>query len=188
MSMNFQPHDEFSFRLAVFLKEMDTPLMSKLDRLRESERLLLVLNHRYPSSGQLDAELGDLYYRCAKYASALAHLMRAYLKSYPIDPEVITTYHKRLLKESIDLSEDSHGGYILGSVLVQYGLFDRGTALMEQALEFGRDKTWAGFAALDLADAYRGKNDNLHQKFLKLASDLNNPEILRPHKSSKGSV
>lgn len=179
--MCFHPHDDFSFRLAVFLKETNTSALSKTERLRESERLFLVLSHRYPNSGEIDIELADLYYRCERYASALGYLIRARLNGHPVDPEVVTSYHKRLLKEDVDLSEDSHGGYILGSVLAKYD-FDRGAALMEQAVEFGRDKPWAGFAALDLADAYRGRNEELRLKYLKLALELGNPEILAPHK------
>lgn len=185
--MSFQPHDDVLFRVAVFLKEGDTLLIPKIDRMKESERLLLMLSHRYPTSGAVDSELADLYYRCAKYASALGFLLRAKLKKYPVDPEVVTTYHKRLLKESVDLTEDTHGGYILGSVLVECGVIEKGTVLIEQAVELGRDKPWAGFAALDLADAYRGQNDERHKEFLKLASELGNPEILAPRKSSNRS-
>lgn len=176
--MNFRPHDEFVFRLAVFLKETDTPSISKMELLQESERLLLKLCEYYPNSGMINAELADLYYKSEKYASALGYLLKAKLNSYSIDSKIVAVYHKQLLNESLDLSEDAHGAYLLGGALVEAGEQEKGLYFLEQAVRYGKNQRWQSFAALDLADACKGIDDKLMIEALKLASDLGNPEIL----------
>ena len=181
--MIFRPHDEFTLRLAVFLKTADTPSIPKQELLQESERLLLKLCELYPTSGTVNVELADLYYKCEKYASALGYLLRAKLNGYSIESEIVVDYQKRLRNEPLDLHEDAHGAYLLGGALVESGEQEKGLYFLEQAVRHGKNQCWQSFAALDLADACRGIDNELMIEALKLASDLGNPEILRaPHK------
>lgn len=173
-------NNEAMFRLAHLLKEHTVFSLSKQERFKQAEYLLLKLCTRHTRfQNQIDMELADLYYRLGnKNASALGHLLRPKLNGHYIDDKLIDSYQKRLAKQSIDLSSDPYGAYLVGKALLNAGS-DRAIYFLEQSIEFGGKGKWVSFAALDLADCYRGKNDFMYCKYLRLATELGNPEILR---------
>lgn len=174
-------NEEAAYRLAKMLKETETYPMKRPERFRKSEQLLLALWNRY-SDYRIDLELADLYYRCGtgKYASALGHLLRAKINGAHVESDLIEAYQKRLAKESVDVSNDSHGAYLLGCALVDAGSTEKGIYFLEQAIEYGGDSRWVAYAALELAQACEGRTgyETLHFKALKLAKDLGFPEVL----------
>ena len=176
-------NEEAAYYLAKVLKETELyPLqLQRLERFRKSERLLLTLWNRY-SDHRIDLELADLYYRCGtgKYASALGHLLRAKINGAHVEPRLIEAYQKRLAKESVDASNDPHGAYLLGSALIDAGSLEKGIYFLEQAIEYGCNRKWVAYAALELSQACDGHPEytSLHFKMLNLAKDLGFPEIL----------
>lgn len=178
-------NDEAAYRLAKMLKETESYPMQRLERFRKSERLLRALWNRY-SDYRIDLELADLYYRCGmgKYASALGHLLRAKLNGAQVEAELVEAYQKRLSKESVDVSNDPHGAYLLGCALVDSGAVEKGVYFLEQAIEYGRNSKWIAYAALELAQACEGCRgyERLRYSALKQAEDLGFPEVLCPKK------
>lgn len=177
-------NDEAAYRLAKMLKDTESYPMQRLERFRKSERLLLSLWDRY-SDYRIDLELADLYYHCGtgKYASALGHLLRAKLNGAPVEPKLIEIYQKRLVKESVEVSNDPHGAYLLGCALVDAGLIEKGIYFLEQAIKYGRNSRWVAYAALDLAQTCEGRREyeKMHYSALKQAKDLGFPEVLCPN-------
>lgn len=174
-------NDEAAYRLAKMLKKTESYPMQRLERFRKSERLFLALWNRY-SDYRIDLELADLYYRCGtgKYASALGHLLRAKLNGAQVETELVEAYQKRLSKESVDVSNDSHGAYLLGCALVDVGSVAKGIYFLEQSIEYGRSSRWVGYAALELAQAREGRRgyERLYYSALKQAEELGFPEVL----------
>lgn len=173
-------NNDAMYRLAHLLKEHTVFSLSKQERFKQAEYLLLKLCTRHTQfQNQIDMELADLYYRVGnKNASALGHLLRAKRNGHYIDDKLVDSYQKQLLKQPIDLSSDPHGAFLLGESLRDIGS-DRAIYFLEQSIEFGGKQSWVSFAVLDLADCYRGKNELMCRKYLSLAAELGNPEILR---------
>ena len=174
-------NDEAAYRLAKMLKKTESYPMQRMERFRKSERLFLALWNRY-SDYRIDLELADLYYRCGtgKYASALGHLLRAKLNGAQVETELVEAYQKRLSKESVDVSNDPHGAYLLGCALVDVGSVEKGIYFLEQSIEYGRSSRWVGYAALELAQACEGRRgyERLYYSALKQAEELGFPEVL----------
>ncbi|MBQ3194715.1 MAG: hypothetical protein IJO21_07535 [Oscillospiraceae bacterium] len=169
-----------SYRLAVLLKDTEVIPLPRRERFRRSEQLLLKFCGRYPD-GRIELELADLYFHSGRYASAVGYLLKAKQRGAQAEPGLLETYRKHLERSSIEVGNDPHGSYVLGSALVDAGLLEKGIFFLEQAVEYGGSSQWAACAALEAARACDGLQgyEGLRRKYLDQASRLGNPELLR---------
>lgn len=170
-----------TFRLAKLMVHWAGAPMSYKDRLKLAEGLLLKLRKKSDDPA-IDLALADVYAACGatKVASALGHLLMAKAAGGEVTEEMVTSYERRLAKQSVEISEDAHGAYILGNALLRLGEHEKGVYFLEQAVAHG-EGNWVATAVLELAQACEGKEgfQELHSKYVKKAAELGNPYILR---------